>query len=726
MSAPPHPNSFVSPGGSSLTASLAALMNEKVFAASLWCRMSYAERQRLYALHQQACFGDAPPAATTSPFNTAAAVEDNLSHLFVKLGLPTLAWFDFSARARRRQWESLRGTMSGATAAEAFCAEFIALVKKYRALRLVPHLEAALSQAQRLNEEEAIATSQAPEEKFAASEEKLVFCVRAYECDPAALAMNWLCTSFAIPLQLTIEPLRQSALVGAMVEKADPCEQVLRGVGADAPFYAGVRRGRRDTFLAEVSGPEAAFQLLVDVFLAHMPHWAGAGGETAVPTARESVERKEGSQTVISTSPTQCASGRTEHSVWLHRLQCISKHLRAPIMSLMLHAVYCSCNPSEAAAATAPRRQQLRAAVAGHLLVYQQQFVREELRHLEAQSRYHVRPTAPERAVVIPHLIESKAATALVFRAFSNRLVSCVDVYAACCGYVLCTNPFVCDLFPVPSAAPLVKDATAAPTVGAMASWPGQLSAVSAKPVCIATGERQQGVPPPSSPSVGDQRAPLGGVVVACAFPHPAVHLAGVSKAINDALNSVLQEEAALAQAQLLGRRHGETRSGRGVTPPASAATAAEAVERLISARLLQCNSPELDPEDSRNVALSPFAVLANLLARSWALSVDQLPPFPFLGAAEASRCVRFLPCERKLAATASVGPTEAFHIIKGRAEPSSMERMLTAGWAVVRHVVAGHAGLEKMDCAASPITCRSEEPAITTAGETAAVRSKL
>ncbi|KAG5503663.1 hypothetical protein JIQ42_05885 [Leishmania sp. Namibia] len=711
-----HPLPLV---GDYLVRTLADMMHTPCFRKHVWTKIQLAERHRLDALRLQALYGDAPvtsvasggvakaasrPTAAgivnvasketahhsssthTSPTGTASCRADSAAgatpcttareeaqpastsgHSSSSSQQPAPPrWFDIAGRARYSAWVALRGRMSADVAAECFCAELIALIKKYPHPTLLPLVHAALSTARELARRSRAtppplltspsASAAAAHSTGAAtapsSSSTAVLQVRALQGDPAALAILWICRAYRLPFEFVVEPL--SKALGARATGASLACDAKRGLPADSgptaaaatnpylpytmadacypftvsltqPTDAAAGASTPTTTTTTVTTPEAAFVLLTDTLLADYPHWMGMHSDS------------------VSAAALSPASRLVQRCAWLDELQHITRHVRTPILALLVHQ---ATQPQRlrrmsASVAAAERRHLLRA-VAAHLHVYEQWTMDRVLSRRVHQARRVLSPLLASTAVVdcLRHAYAPDA-----------KVVSAADAYVSSCGYVLCTHPFCTDVFPH-MRVPTVPDATLQDTVHAQ--WPS----------------------PDRSSSEALSRPPTGssaGLYAPWALP---LHLSGVPAEYNRTINQLLRREASGAMRQEqpvrlsmnedneaeVERRRCTCSGGNGgselrtavhistthsqqqqpcrasyyaISASSITKEAAEAVEQLILARMLSLRTDDLNTDSgsvgsTSSVSGAPFLVLAHVFALTWALSQEQVPAFPY------------------------------------------------------------------------------------------------
>lgn len=771
-----------SQGGASLTASFSLLTLHPTFKAHVLRNMTYEERLRLFALHEQAVHGDAPGVADAPREEEAAKAKGTAGAEAAAAPTAVTAaatrWFDFAAKAKQRRWESLRGTMTPQVARETFCAEFLALLEKYPSRELIPLVEAALSRAQALQSGEASAPSKAGRGGGRAKQQQqqqqeegegeglmLVFCIRAFQDDPAAMAMLWICRAYGVPCEITVEPLAKAlALPGS-------CRRPRQGAGEEGadlfyataaaaslaegrltvPFYAGVRRGPR--FIAEVSSPEAGFELLCDTFLSRMSHWAGltspqhhakeerglgAGPRTSPSMPAGAPEEADG---VPAGERLLRARQAAERAEWLDDLTSITCDVRSPIMGLLIEEAVCLSQKgaagdgeSKAVAAAAaadssegteevrrqPQQQQPSSSLAGRrcpqlrvvaarLNRFQRTFIRRKVQrsafNRTAADSSGLRGSKPAAAPLCPPLLDSDAAVRVIdafYRANSHRrLVSCVDVYVACCGYVLCTNPLSQRLF-------TKLNSEGCEEAGWLATRPSAFASAAAT-AAAAVDPRSRGF--------------------------AAVRLPGMPADYNEMINSVLRRESrsALPFADApapVPSLHTVSSSSSSSSDTANALAAADAIERYMLAQMLSLNVDDIEhkaaggapraPAELVDGALTPFVALAHVFTGAWALAQRQCTGFPFLLlSAQPARQVSFL-WEGNATHSEAMGGAGSlarrgsrgvlFHAVpedqlgqESFGVDSWESRLREVGWSVVARILSSANPAREPDAAAGP-----------------------
>ncbi|KPA78567.1 hypothetical protein ABB37_06167 [Leptomonas pyrrhocoris] len=669
--------------GDYLVATFAEMMYAARFRKHVWGKMQLAERRRLEALRLQAVYGDAPDNRSNKNIASAPASgesgnrEGNITRLDdqdsskgalkapsspslnsckpAKSLTPTQPtpspprWFDIAGRARYSAWVALRGCMSPDVAAECFCAEFLALIKKYPHPALLPPVEAALSTAHGLAQRARSNNRRVPRllESQAASSTSAaapVFHVRALQGDPAALALLWICRAYRITCEFTVEPLSKAmgscpiiastaAAAGAAASSsppsssspttaspsaaaaaaaAVPANPYLSYTMADAcyPFAAFLEystnastpraTGWTTNATATVTTPESAFVLLADTFLSAYPHWMGVPSD--LPSSS--------SPGVL---PQRCG--------WIDELQHITRHLRTPILALLVHHATSSSSTSTSSNVLwkSPWRTQLLRAVAAHLHRYESWTI----------GRVISRRVGQAMSVLSP-LLASTAVTDALQHAYAPdaKAVTAADVLVASCGYVLCTHPFCADVFPH-LRVPVNHEADE----GVRSEWPSDAGAAKT------TAARSEGIH-----TYAPWSLPL--------------YLSGIPAEYNEKINRLLRRESTGAT------RHEQQRQptrlfindndsvitkGVGaastqqqqrsagyyeVSSASDVKEAAEAVGQLIISRLFSLRSDDLQHDDvagsNSSVSGTPFLVLGHVFALTWALAQEQVPAFPF------------------------------------------------------------------------------------------------
>lgn len=587
-----------------------------------------------------------------------------------------LRWFDIAGRARYSAWVALRGRMSADVAAECFCAEFLGFIKKHPHPTLLPLVEAALSTAYGLARRSratppcllvapssstaaAHSTGAATAPSSSSSSPTVVLQVRALQGDPAALALLWICRAYRLPCELIVEPL--SKALGAHTTGAFTCASSTRGVRhgeaadsrptappttnpylsytmADAcyPFTVSLMQptgaaagASPPTVATTVTTPEAAFVLLTDTFLADYPHWMGVPSDP------------------VSAAALSPASRLVQRCAWLDELQHITRHVRTPILALLVHQAAQSQRLRRLSSSTAAtERRRLLRAVAAHLHTYERW----------TMDRVLSRRVHQAQSVLSP-LLASTAVVDCLRHAYApdTKVVSAADAYVSSCGYALCTHPFCADVFPFLRVPP-VPVAALHDTV--QAQWPSP--------------ERppDEALPRPLTSSATASYAPW-------ALP---LYLSGVSAEYNNTINRLLRREAngAIRQEQHAQPvrlfindesevKVGRSRSASGGSGPSESVEvtttdspqqqqqqqrprragyyaisgssitkeAAEAVEQLMLARMLSLRTDDLNPDSgvagsTSSVSGVPFLVLGHVFALTWALCQEQVPGFPY------------------------------------------------------------------------------------------------
>ncbi|CAC9480722.1 conserved hypothetical protein [Leishmania infantum JPCM5] len=575
-----------------------------------------------------------------------------------------LRWFDVAGRARYSAWVALRGRMSADVSAECFCAEFLGFIKKHPHPTLLPLVEAALSTAHGLARRSramppcllvapsactAAAHSTGAATAPSSSSSTVMLQVRALQGDPAALALLWICRAYRLPCEFIVEPLSKAlrAHTTGASTRASSTRGVRRGEAADSrptsppttnpylsytmadacyPFTvslmqpSGAAAGASPpTVATAVTTPEAAFVLLTDTFLADYPHWMGVPSDP------------------VSAAALSPASRLVQRCAWLDELQHITRHVRTPILALLVHQ---AAQPQRlrrlsSSAAAAERRLLLRA-VAAHLHTYERWTMDRVLSRRVHQAQSVLSPLLASSAVVdcLRHAYAPDA-----------KVVSAADTYVSSCGYALCTHPFCADVFPF-LRVPHAPVATLHDTV--QAQWP--------------------------SP----ERPPTGSITASYAPWALPLYLSGVPAEYNNTINRLLRREAngAIRQEQhaqpvrLFINDESEAKVGRSRSASGGSGSsetvemtttdspqqqqqqpcragyyvisgssitkeAAEAVEQLMLARMLSLRTDDLNPDSgvagsTSSVSGVPFLVLGHVFALTWALCQEQVPGFPY------------------------------------------------------------------------------------------------
>ncbi|GET87799.1 hypothetical protein, conserved [Leishmania tarentolae] len=690
--------------GDYLVTTFANMMHTPSFRRHVWAKMQQAARRRLDALRLQALYGDAPvmsaasggaanAASEATAVGTMGAKSESTAKTSLQEASPTstasgsventagpasrplapLRWFDIAGRARYSAWVALRGRMSADVAAECFCAEFLGLIKKHPCPTLMPLVEAALSTAHGLARRSRATppqllvtqlTSTSSEHSTGAttapSSSSMVLQVRALQGDPAALALLWICRAYRLPCKFMIEPLSKalrtrttgvsmsaSSISGVRCsETADSCATALPSTNpylsytmADAcyPFTVSLMQPTDaaagtspPTVATTVTTPEAAFVLLADTFLAGYPHWMGVPSDSV---------------NAVALSP---ASLLVKRCAWLDELQHITRHVRTPILALLVHqAVQPQRLRRLSSISAAAERRHLLRAVAAHLHTYERWTMDRVLSRRVHQSQSLLSPLLASTAVVdcLRHAY-----------APDTKVVSAADAYVSSCGYVLCTHPFCADVFPFLRVPP-VPVAALHDTV--QEHWP--------------TPERPQREAP--------SRLPNGSVTASYVSWALPLHLSGIPAEYNSTINRILRREAngAIRQEQHQqpvrlfiddeseaklshSRSIGGGRGGGGgpskrahvlttdtpqqqqqhcragyyaISESSITKEAAEAVEQLILARMLSLRTDDLNSDSGAAASTSsvsgvPFLVLGHVFALTWALCQEQVPGFPY------------------------------------------------------------------------------------------------
>ncbi|KPI89972.1 hypothetical protein ABL78_0940 [Leptomonas seymouri] len=638
-----------------LVTTFADMMHSSRFRKHVWSRMLLAERRRLESLRLQALYGDAPDHSNSSSSTSVPAKVDKdrqdgkaaAAEVAEKKGVddgkaaltapPSLSspsttsakmplrtqptpspprWFDIAGRARYNAWVALRGRMTPDIAAECFCAEFLGLMRKYPHAVLLPPVEAALRTAHGLAQRARNSGPRIPRlpHSDAASSPSTtapLFQVRALQGDPAALALLWICRAYRITCEFIVEPLsramgrRRSAPTATAAASADP---YLPYTMADAcyPFSASLTypntvsttEASGSKAAATVTTPESAFVLIADTFLSAFPHWMG------VPS------------NLPSSSPAPI-----QRCGWIDELQCIIRHVRTPILALLVHyATQPSSAPSNMPSQPSGRAQLLRA-VAAHLHRYESW----TMERLVSRRVGHVRS-------VLSPLLASTAVVNALQNAYAPdaKAVTAADVLLASCGYVLCTHPFCADVFPM-----LHIPVNDAESEGVRSRWPSSGKAAT-------TAIRSENV----------------STHVPWALP---LYLSGLPAEYNEKINRLLRRETkgAMQHEQqqqpirlfiddsnpVAMKDVGATSSQQqrqqsaGYYEVSSASVtkeAAEAVGELLAARLLSLRDHNLQRDDVvgggsiSSGGSAPFLVLGHVFSLTWALAQEQVPAFPY------------------------------------------------------------------------------------------------
>ncbi|KAG5507623.1 hypothetical protein JKF63_06572 [Porcisia hertigi] len=579
----------------------------------------------------------------------------------------TPRWFDVAGRVRYTAWVELRGRMSADVAAESFCAEFISLIRKYPHPTLLPLVEAALSTARSLacrsratppplragapstSTTAARSTSATPAPPQSST---VVLQVRALQGDPAALALLWICRAYRLPSEFIVEPLSKALAADNAVwltnaasthgGKRDEASEKDRSkplttnpylpyTMADACYPFTVALTHPDdagtgasppTTTTTVTTPEAAFVLLTDTFLAAYPHWMGVSSDPGSAAAQ---------------SP---SSRVVERCVWVDELQHITRHVRTPILALLVHQATQRqrLRRMSASAAAAERRHLLRA-VASHLHTYERWTMDRVLSRRAHQAQSVLWPLLASTAVV--NCLQQTYAP-------DAKVVSAADTYISSCGYVLCTHPFCADVFPLLHVPP-APVATLHDSV--QAQWPS----------------------PEKLPSEASSERLTGSATASYAPWAVPLHLSGIPAEYNKTINQLLRCEAngAMQQEQhqrpvrlfisdetgvhahchrstsgnALGVREKVANLNKDPRKPlqagyyaisASSITkeAAEAVQQLILTRMLSLRTDDLSSDtavgSTSSVSGTPFLVIGHVFALTWALCQEQVPGFPY------------------------------------------------------------------------------------------------
>ena len=673
--------------GDYLVATFADIMHSARFRKHVWAHMQLSERRRLESLRLQALYGDAPnhnntrelaaadgetgkakDAAEASKGEVTERPSSSPTHPAKGAAAPSPPrWYDIAGRARYDAWVALRGCMSPDVAAECFCAEFLGLIKKYPHPALLPPVEAALSTAHRLAQrarnsrpqsrlrQDSHAPSSLTSTSATSTKATPVFQVRALQGDPAALALLWICRAYRIPCEFTVEPLskalgprRRASSAATPVPAstapsptaaapppppattanpylpytlADACYPFSASLTCPVSMSASTNTNSTTAVAVAAAGgattttvttPEAAFVLIADTFLAAYPHWMGVPSD--VPPSSSSSSLAGPSQALLQ----RCG--------WIEELQHITRHVRTPILALLVQHATQTSTLSSSASETAARSALLRT-VAAHLHRYESWTMDRVMQRRVGQAQSVLSPLLASTAVVdaLQHAyaVDAKAVTA-------------ADVFVASCGYVLCTHPFCADVFPllrVPVACALDDGGAAV----VRSEWPAHETATA-----------------PTSAAKAATYAPW-------ALP---LHLSGLSAVYNAKINRLLRREAAAAvrheqqqqPARLLindsdavpvessgvvgptsTRQQQQQQRNVGYYAVSSASVtkeAAEAVGQLILTRLSSLRSDDLQHDSvvgsNSSVSGAPFLVLGQVFALTWALAQEQVPAFPY------------------------------------------------------------------------------------------------
>jgi hypothetical protein len=669
--------------GDYLVSTFADMMHSARFRKHVWGKMQLEERRRLESLRLQALYGDAPAdsnpkrshmsgtAVRDAPEAGAATVAEMKGtqaevHVNAASPPPTLSspfssttptsgtratslppapsaprWFDIAGRSRFKAWVALRGCMAPDVAAECFCAEFLGVIKKYPHPALLPPVEAALSTAHGLAQRARHSNradkrtarngaAPAPPISFPRTSTAPVFQVRALQGDPAALALLWICRAYRIPSEFVVEPLSKALGKRRSVSatpplstspstpeehnattSSAPANHYLPYTMADAcyPFSASLMYPATNTssVSATVTTPETAFVLMADTFLAAYPHWMGVPSDLPASSASTA-------------APSQTSLQRCS---WIDELQHITRHVRTPILALLVHQA------TQAATATRCRndaaRADLRRAVAAHLHRYESWTMERIVNRRVRQAQSVLSPLLASTAVVdaLRHAYAPDA-----------KAVTAADVFVASCGYVLCTHPFCADVFPLLRVPDHHVDGEVV-----RPRWPSDA------------------VPSTTTTQTTLQRSPT---YAPWALP---LYLSGLPAEYNEQINRLLRRETVGATqheqqhqaVRLLLSNNNETTTATmnnndtgssSVQPKRSTAyyevssasvtkEAAEAVGQLILTRLSSIRNDHLQHDDSVVGSLSsvsgvPFLVLGHVFALAWSLAQEQVPAFPY------------------------------------------------------------------------------------------------
>lgn len=734
-----------------LTVALASLTEQSAFKRSVWRRMTPDERRQLFALRQQALYGDAPHASSsftaerssgnsTSKPASASALTTQLPPELRNTG-DTPHRLDFAAKARHQSWVNLRGAMTPQVACETFCAELLSLLEKYPEQTLATQVESALSRAQfppkrpdtdatlrssRLTEE---GRSVSPSVRTGLGEEQAenVFLVHALQGDPAVSALLWICRAYAIPCELTLEPLSVALPPSPPAGSAAPSAAQPAGTDSvptvlasdDFPFEAvvcrrvytahhdgavpttkssgdakgptAVRVLHSSTVLATVSDPVAAFALLLDQFLPNLPHWVGVSAPSAAPAMVGSSSRA---------SPATPATA--QRSVWLDTMQQISRHVRGPLLALLVDAAAREQRTVMASPGQAPlltshtvevtQRAALVQSVADHLYTFVGLFVRQ-------LPSFRRNEGAQGSSLLALPLTETAAVLSTVEGSFTQRLVTGADLFLASCGYCLCTHPHCKDLFPIPPPGEVLAASRGVVSAASLYSFPATQSLTTAAGAPGVTGDYST-----SSGGVTLDDKPLPGFT--------PVRLQGLSHEESVLLNRVLAGEATSAitsrhekqQQQQVHVKNAESTTGVTALPfrllsPAPAM--AQKVEKLIFELILNV----ADEDTRRSTTTSTWTpltlqVLARILALSWGIGQEQCVGFPYLLLDPRSRggnglafLVDLAVSERaKMASAGSSGtrPGDGFHVRRSIPVAANGSPVSTPSAAVASSLTSG------------------------------------
>lgn len=279
-----------------LVLEIAKVMVGKVFCRDVYPLMTVSQRAHLWALRNQALFGDAPDECIEGSAQQSSMGENQVGRApnaltmsvdgqIVPLTKPR--WYEFTKCLYYKTWVGLRGTISLQVAAETFCSEFFYLLKLYPAPSMLPVMDAVLRTA---NARAAVVEAESKKTSMKSITPKNGFYLRGCYDDPAAIAFLWLCRAYCIPCEAELQPISAN--------------HTLRD---RYPFY--VKSVETNTVVAE---PLAAFSLCVELYLPNSEHWFGVLPGT-------------GSGTPLGTRAAQ-------KSMWLEYMQFVLSELREPLL----------------------------------------------------------------------------------------------------------------------------------------------------------------------------------------------------------------------------------------------------------------------------------------------------------------------------------------------------------------------------------------------------------
>lgn len=296
---------------------------------------------------------------------------------------PPQRWYDFSARLEWNAWVRLRGKFpvippsapvspsffNQRSAAETLCHEFLDLVEQHKhhprvGCQLMPLVHAAQSRAyfQMLCERNRlhvktkttstnainaagdavnklfartflpVPTPSLSQRVIATATLPIVFHIKAWQFDPAAVALLWVCRTFGLPATFQFIPLPSNHNDASGEGGVCPLNE------SQIPFLATLAVAASPESSFEVRSPVAAFSLLADHLLAPYPYLAGESQLGWVSRNNNTNNNANKKTSICPTSPDGRSLGQKskERARWMDELTQITTLLRTPLLQLLV------------------------------------------------------------------------------------------------------------------------------------------------------------------------------------------------------------------------------------------------------------------------------------------------------------------------------------------------------------------------------------------------------